>query len=1022
MSTRKTAREIVLEAANRFAPPPPANSSRETIKGIPQVLSHGAAQSQQEYFDKYTSLIQMVLDEENRALHEHLGDDGHKITSHLKASGFILVDLHATEEGSIWNEFLIKFYRERGQPIGFHKFEVGESIIISRMSHRGVSTVENTFDGVISSQGKREIIVSFKNPPKDPQFSSWRMDVGPNFISHDRMMAALHKLKDKPSAEVTTLKNMIMSEDKDIEREASTRSSLFTSSDIHNLPRDFHAWSLNQSQRDTVKKILGRRLSLIQGPPGTGKTHTTVQLVRVLLHILKNKSEGKRVPILCAADTNVAVDNLLEGLCNAKIHCLRIGQTEKIRREYKDNSVEIQVKKHPRWTELRDPGLQASLEREITAEILSSVDVICATCIGSGHPILKERNYPLVIVDESTQATEPATLCPLVRGSEMVVLLGDHFQLPPTVKSAKALEGGLGKSLFQRFVERGVKPFMLQIQYRMHPSIAEFPNRRFYDGKVENGKRQGTDLIGGFPWPSKEPLAFVPITDRDAKSNRMYSKSKVNYGEARVVVRVASNLVSHGNITAKEIGILSPYSGQVEAIRDNLRKYHLNDSITVNTVDGFQGREKEIILFSTVRNNDKKKTHPFKIGFLSDWRRLNVALTRARRGIIVFGNEETLRSNDTWSAWLDWMKEKDSVMTMKEVEGLLGHENERKQRRETVVEHRKVKREKREQEREQEEKGDDTEDTEENVEGAEENADEVPDRSEKDKVEEKHQSEEKKGRERETGKLKGEEKQQIQKKMTTKQKQKTKKAAHEKVLASKETHDRGRERKETHDRVQEKEETHEKAQEKEETQEEVQERKKEETKEEKEETRKEEKRDEGKEEKLENQTEEREERETEDVTDDTHDDDTDTDGSEEDDLDEIVRELEEQERLGREGKGQKVQKSKTKRRRSARARKREERMKQNKRPCQDPSSTSTEPSVVHQAEDKIEEKTEDKIEEKTEDKAEIKTEKTEDTKVEDKVEDKIEDKIEEDKKTEDKTEVKKKRMAVKKSIGGEKKM
>eukprot|EP01117_Protostelium_nocturnum_P019913 TRINITY_DN8750_c0_g1_i1.p1 TRINITY_DN8750_c0_g1~~TRINITY_DN8750_c0_g1_i1.p1 ORF type:complete len:392 (-),score=173.99 TRINITY_DN8750_c0_g1_i1:125-1300(-) len=300
------------------------------------------------------------------------------------------------------------------------------------------------------------------------------------------------------------------------------------------------------------------------------------------------------------------------------------------------------------------------LEHAITESVFRSVDVICATCIGSGHDILKGRSFPIVVIDESTQATEPSSLCALVKECEHLIMLGDHFQLPPTVTSQRAAEGGLGVSFYQRLIDKGVDTQMLQIQYRMHPSIAQFPNSQFYSGKIENGIEADEDFEApkGFEWPNpKIPIAFVRNEALEEKKSYGSGKSKSNRKEATEVMKIVDRILEAGEISAKEIGVLTPYSGQVKLINDMMEKrgglgrdgkyHHLN----VQSIDGFQGREKEVIIFSTVRGNLKGK-----VGFLSDWRRLNVALTRARKAVIVVGNEATLDHDPTWKSYLDFIR------------------------------------------------------------------------------------------------------------------------------------------------------------------------------------------------------------------------------------------------------------------------------------------------------------------------------------------------------------------------------
>jgi len=308
-------------------------------------------------------------------------------------------------------------------------------------------------------------------------------------------------------------------------------------------------------------------------------------------------------------------------------------------------------------------------EQQMVNDVLSEVDVICSTCAGCGMETLQGRNFPVVIIDEATQATEPAALCALVKGSEHVILLGDHFQLPPTITSPRASAGGLGESLFQRLVSLGVSSYMLETQYRMHPAISDFPSIEFYKGKLLDGiTAEVREPSSDFEWPDRtHPIAFVPLaTSQEAAIYHNLSESKVNKDEAEVVVGIVKQLISGGHVTPKQIGVITPYSGQMALLMEMFERaggtkkgqpYH---KLTVHTVDGFQGREKDIIIFSTVRANAQGR-----VGFLNDWRRLNVALTRARTGLIVVGHEPTLVTDEHWKRWVDYVKSKNLVYASK---------------------------------------------------------------------------------------------------------------------------------------------------------------------------------------------------------------------------------------------------------------------------------------------------------------------------------------------------------------------
>jgi len=287
--------------------------------------------------------------------------------------------------------------------------------------------------------------------------------------------------------------------------------------------------------------------------------------------------------------------------------------------------------------------------------------VVCATCIGASGTTLDKVRFPTVLVDECTQAAETAALVPMARGCQQAILIGDQCQLPPTVLSDVAESENLGESLFTRMVTQGVRPFLLDIQYRMHPLIAEFASAAFYNGRLQNGvshiHRKPPE---GFPWPQRQmPVAFVNLEKCEEKREGNGS-SYINPGEAEKTMWALLEVTKSGKIGPEEVGIVTPYKGQVRLLkslintRPGLAQFrHVTE---VESVDRFQGQEKEVIIFCAVRNNREGK-----VGFLCDWRRLNVMLTRARIGLIVIGSKSTLMTDPLWSEWLVWASARGAV-------------------------------------------------------------------------------------------------------------------------------------------------------------------------------------------------------------------------------------------------------------------------------------------------------------------------------------------------------------------------
>ncbi|CAE7253346.1 Upf1 [Symbiodinium natans] len=316
------------------------------------------------------------------------------------------------------------------------------------------------------------------------------------------------------------------------------------------------------------------------------------------------------LPILVTADSNTAVDNLVKGIGKTGVNIVRVGRPEAIREDVKAYALD------GRWKDLK------------------KAEVVCATCIGASGTTLDKVRFPTVIVDECTQAAETAALVPIARGCQQAILIGDQCQLPPTVLSDVAETENLGESMFTRLVTQGVRPCLLDTQYRMHPLVAEFASAAFYNGRLQNGvshiHRKPPD---GFPWPQRHmPVAFINLEKCEEKREG-HGSSYINPAEAEKTMWALLEVTKNGKIGPEDVGIVTPYKGQVRLLkklineRPGLQKFR--SGLEVESVDRFQGQEKEVIIFCAVRNNREGK-----VGFLCDWRRLNVMLTRARIGLI----------------------------------------------------------------------------------------------------------------------------------------------------------------------------------------------------------------------------------------------------------------------------------------------------------------------------------------------------------------------------------------------------
>jgi len=401
---------------------------------------------------------------------------------------------------------------------------------------------------------------------------------------------------------------------------------------------------LNHSQLAAVKAVLAQPLSLIQGPPGTGKTVTSAAIV---YHLAKN-GQGQ---VLVVAPSNIAVDQLTE-----KIHAtgLKVVRLCAKSREAVSGSIDhltlhemVRQIDTPEVAELRklqrlkdDQGelapndekrfraLRAATERVL----LQAADVICSTCVGAGDSRLAGFRFRQVLIDEATQATEAEALIPIVLGAKQLVLVGDHQQLGPVIMCKAAAAAGLTQSLYERLVVLGLRPIRLQVQYRSHPCLSEFPSSMFYEGTLQNGISESDRIMRhcDFPWPAghDKPMLFLACSGAEELSAS--GTSYLNRGEAAQIERIVTHFLKDGGLQPAQIGVITPYEGQ--------RCYCVNHmqvagtlhsdayaAVEVASVDSFQGREKDVIILSCVRSNEHQG-----IGFLADPRRLNVALTRAR--------------------------------------------------------------------------------------------------------------------------------------------------------------------------------------------------------------------------------------------------------------------------------------------------------------------------------------------------------------------------------------------------------
>lgn len=450
---------------------------------------------------------------------------------------------------------------------------------------------------------------------------------------------------------------------------------------------------LNPTQERAVNEVLwAKDVAIVHGPPGTGKTTTLVEAI--------NETLMRESQVLVCAQSNMAVDWISEKLVDRGINVLRIGNPTRVNDKMLGFTYERRFESHPDYPQLwairkairelrknRKKGSEnyhqkmdrlksraAEIELRINAELFGEARVIACTLVGSAHHLLEGMKFGTLFIDEAAQALEAACWIPMRRASR-VILAGDHCQLPPTVKSIAALRAGLGKTLMERIAEN--KPevvTLLKIQYRMNDEIMRFSSDWFYGGKVESAPqikyRSVLDYDHPITWiDTSNEENQITIEGEDAPEDSASTASSVSAANLNSDLNFKEQFVgeSFGRINKAEaeltlltlaeyftkigkqrvleeridVGIISPYRAQVQYLKKLIKKYEFfkpyRRLISVNTVDGFQGQERDVILISLVRSNDEGQ-----IGFLKDLRRMNVAMTRARMKLIILGNKDTM--------------------------------------------------------------------------------------------------------------------------------------------------------------------------------------------------------------------------------------------------------------------------------------------------------------------------------------------------------------------------------------------
>lgn len=532
-----------------------------------------------------------------------------------------------------------------------HNFEFGRPVCFFRMSEgtEGKSIRYFNFTGTVSyADGDRLVVTVPDNAPVAELQATEGLGVQLFFdeTSYRLMFEALDRVIGARDNRLAYLRDLFYSG--------------VPAAELSFAPISF-PW-LNRAQQEAVNKVLrAKDVAIVHGPPGTGKTTT---LVEAIYETLRRESQ-----VLVCAQSNMAVDWISERLVDRGISVLRIGNPTKVNDKMLSFTYERRFEAHPDYPQLwsirqairklrqerkrRDNGWHQKMDRlksravelelRINSQLFGEAKVIASTLTGSASHLLSGQKFGTLFIDEAAQALEAACWIAIRRASR-VVLAGDHCQLPPTVKSIAALKGGLGTTLMERIVAR--KPSvvtLLTVQYRMNEQIMRFSSNWFYDGRVESAPEVKYRGILDYD----NPITWIDTSESDAKEEFVgESFGRINKTEAELTLDALKNYftkIGRQRIADEhiDVGVISPYRAQVQLLRRMVRKAEFfkpyRGCITVNTVDGFQGQERDIIVISLVRSNDDGQ-----IGFLSDLRRMNVAITRARMKLIIVGSVQTM--------------------------------------------------------------------------------------------------------------------------------------------------------------------------------------------------------------------------------------------------------------------------------------------------------------------------------------------------------------------------------------------
>ncbi len=621
--------------------------------------------------EAYFDVLDQWLDWEAEAERERMARRrAMRAAKDVERTGEALVNLKLVDhQTGLAGRFLLDFAKTDQDGLPVNRLKVGSPVVITdqnNLKDRGVA-------GVVSRRKRDLIQVATDAWPDAKRF---RIDLSPDETTRRRQMAAMARAR-VAKGRSQKLRDLLLGK----------RPPRF------DPPQDLTMVSnLNEPQIEAVQFVMSAPdIAVVHGPPGTGKTTTLAEI------IFQAVAQGDRV--LACAPSNTAVDNLLEKLVAADPidsgAVIRIGHPARVFEALRGHTLDEVVDNDPSAEVIRDMrrevqelirtaskgfrgrdsrrrrgelfaeagklrGQIRSLEKSVLRNVLDGADVICTTTT-IDDDLLADREFDLVVIDEACQCTLPGIWQAVLR-ADRIVFAGDHCQLPPTVLSDQAAAEGMRESMMQHLVEReGESVFRrLTVQYRMHERIMEFSSDTFYDHSLIADDSVKGHLLCDLPQVSNDqwtnsPLHFIDTAGAEYQEEiEPDGESKLNRKEANLIIQIVAKMIASG-VQPTDIGVIAPYAAQVRLLRHQLDY----PGLEIDTVDGFQGREKEAILLTMVRSNDRQE-----IGFLADTRRTNVAMTRARRCLIMVGDSATLGGNTFYASLLEHFEQQDAYRSV----------------------------------------------------------------------------------------------------------------------------------------------------------------------------------------------------------------------------------------------------------------------------------------------------------------------------------------------------------------------